>query len=102
MALDFSGQNLRGRNFKGQDLTGANFSYADIRGANFSNAILVNTNFRSTIAGLQKRWLFILVIISFFLAAISAGIAIVTALEMSAYAFVLCSRSQVCRGVENS
>ncbi|MGI0492717.1 pentapeptide repeat-containing protein [Alkalinema pantanalense CENA528] len=89
MTLDFSGQNLRGHNFKGQDLTGANFSYADIRGANFSNAILVNTNFRSTIAGLQKRWLFILVIISFFLAAISAGIAIVTALEMLAYAFVL-------------
>lgn len=37
--MDFSGQNLRGRNFKGRkDLADANFSYADIRGANFTNA----------------------------------------------------------------
>ncbi|MEH2029561.1 MAG: pentapeptide repeat-containing protein [Nostoc sp.] len=57
MALDFSGQNLRGRNFKGrQDLAGANFSYADIRGANFTNANLTGANFSHVKAGLQRRW----------------------------------------------
>ena len=54
--MDFSGQNLRGRNFRGQDLTGANFSHADIRGANFSNAILREANFTGAKAGLQRRW----------------------------------------------
>ncbi|MEH2256875.1 pentapeptide repeat-containing protein [Nostoc sp.] len=55
MALDFSGQNLRGRNFKGrQDLAGANFSYADIRGANFTNANLTGANFSHAKAGLQQ------------------------------------------------
>ncbi|MBN3893043.1 MAG: pentapeptide repeat-containing protein [Nostoc sp. JL31] len=57
MALDFSGQNLRGRNFKGrQDLVGANFSYADIRGANFTNANLTGANFSHAKAGLQRYW----------------------------------------------
>ncbi|MEH2365551.1 pentapeptide repeat-containing protein [Nostoc sp.] len=57
MALDFSGQNLRGRNFKGrQDLAGANFSYADIRGANFTNVNLTGANFRHIKAGLQQPW----------------------------------------------
>ncbi|MCW5315041.1 pentapeptide repeat-containing protein [Nostoc sp. KVJ3] len=57
MALDFSGQNLRGRNFKGrQDLAGANFSYADIRGANFTNVNLTRANFSYAKAGLQRRW----------------------------------------------
>ena len=54
--MDFSGQNLRGRNFRGQDLTGANFSHADIRGANFSNAILRGASFTGAKAGLQRRW----------------------------------------------
>jgi uncharacterized protein YjbI with pentapeptide repeats len=45
MQLDFSGQNLQGRNFKGQNLLGANFSYSDIRGANFTNANLTKANF---------------------------------------------------------
>ncbi|MEH2287384.1 pentapeptide repeat-containing protein [Nostoc sp.] len=68
MALDFSGQNLRGRNFKGrQDLAGANFSYADIRGANFTNANLRGTNFSHTKAGLQRRWAIFLVFVSLLL-----------------------------------
>ncbi|MBG1241915.1 pentapeptide repeat-containing protein [Nostoc sp. NZL] len=46
MALDFSGQNLRGRNFKGrQDLVGANFSDAHIQGANFNGANLTGATF---------------------------------------------------------
>jgi uncharacterized protein YjbI with pentapeptide repeats len=57
MALDFSGQNLRGRNFKGRkDLVGANFSYADIRGANFTNVNLRKANFSHAKAGLQSHW----------------------------------------------
>ncbi|MEH2209022.1 pentapeptide repeat-containing protein [Nostoc sp.] len=71
MALDFSGQNLRGRNFKGQDLAGANFSYADIRGANFTKANLTGTNFSHAKAGLQRRWVISLVIISFLLSGLS-------------------------------
>nr|MDZ8049181.1 pentapeptide repeat-containing protein [Nostoc sp. DedQUE02] len=71
MALDFSGENLRGRNFKGQDLAGANFSYADIRGANFANANLTGANFSHAKAGLQRRWAIGLVIISFLLSGLS-------------------------------
>ncbi|WP_244919207.1 pentapeptide repeat-containing protein [Nostoc commune] len=72
IALDFFGQNLRGRNFKGrQDLAGANFSYADIRGANFTNANLTRANFSHAKAGLQRRWAIGLVIISFLLSGLS-------------------------------
>ncbi|MDZ8138235.1 MAG: pentapeptide repeat-containing protein [Nostoc sp. DedQUE04] len=71
MALDFSGQNLRGRNFKGHNLAGANFIYADIRGANFSGANLTGANFNHAKAGLQRRWAIALVIVSFFLSVLS-------------------------------
>ncbi|MEH2070039.1 MAG: pentapeptide repeat-containing protein [Nostoc sp.] len=72
MALDFSGQNLRGRNFKGRkDLTGANFSYADIRGANFSGANLTGASFSHATAGLQKRWAIFLVLVSWLLSGVS-------------------------------
>ncbi|MEH1911520.1 MAG: pentapeptide repeat-containing protein [Nostoc sp.] len=72
MALDFSGQNLRGRNFKGrQDLAGANFSYADIRGANFTNANLTGANFSYAKAGLQRRWAIFLVLVSWVLSGFS-------------------------------
>ncbi|HEY9741228.1 MAG TPA: pentapeptide repeat-containing protein [Coleofasciculaceae cyanobacterium] len=71
MPQDFSGQNLRGRAFSGLDLTGANFSYADIRGANFTNAILKGANFSYAKAGLKRRAVIGLLIISLTLAALS-------------------------------
>ncbi|MHC5718963.1 MAG: pentapeptide repeat-containing protein, partial [Nostoc sp.] len=78
MALDFSGQNLRGRNFKGRkDLAGANFSYADIRGANFTNANLRGANFSHAKAGLQRRWAIFLVLISWLLSGLSGFLWIV-------------------------
>ncbi|PAX53188.1 pentapeptide repeat-containing protein [Brunnivagina elsteri] len=55
-------KNFRGWNFKGKDLTGADFSGADIRGANFTNANLTGANFSNAKAGLQKRWVFGLMI----------------------------------------
>ena len=74
--MDFSGQNLRGRNFRGQDLTGANFSHADIRGANFSNAILKGANFTGAKAGLQRRWLIFQLIVSLLLSVIFNFVAV--------------------------
>ncbi|MGF1492142.1 MAG: pentapeptide repeat-containing protein [Microcoleaceae cyanobacterium] len=61
---DFRGENLRGQSFKGKDLSGADFSEADIRGTNFRGAILRGTKFVGAIAGLQKRWLAILLVLS--------------------------------------
>jgi hypothetical protein len=71
MPQDFSGQNLRGRSFKGQNLAGANFSYADIRSADFTSANLVGANFKGASSGLQRRWVIILVLVSWLLAGIS-------------------------------
>jgi len=71
MPEDFSGENLRGRSFKGEDLSGANFSGADIRGANFTSANLKDANFQNAQAGLQKRWVLILTLLSWLLSLIS-------------------------------
>lgn len=71
MPPDYSGQNLQGRSFKGQDLTGANFSQADIRGVDFTNAILKGADFTGAKAGLQKRWVIGLLIITLLLSALS-------------------------------
>ncbi|NEO74169.1 pentapeptide repeat-containing protein [Moorena sp. SIO3H5] len=61
---DFRRVNLRGQSFQGQNLSGADFSEADIRGANFKNAILIATQFCKAKAGLQKRWLTIVLLVS--------------------------------------
>ena len=74
MPLDFSGQNLRGRNFKGHDLTGANVSYADIRGANFTNTILKGANFTGAKAGIQRRWLIAQQVIAFGMSMLSGAL----------------------------
>jgi Pentapeptide repeats (8 copies) len=79
---NFSGANLRGVNFKGLDLSGANFSHADIRGANFSNTILRGANFTRVKAGLQKRWLICIVILSLDFSNNSCGIGVPPVFEI--------------------
>jgi uncharacterized protein YjbI with pentapeptide repeats len=71
MPQNFSGQNLRGRSFKGQNLEDADFSRADIRGTNFTGANLQGANFSKANAGLQKRWVIVIVGISWLLTGIS-------------------------------
>lgn len=64
---NFQRQNLRGANFKGQDLRGADFSGCRIQGANFSKANLTGAKFNQVKAGLQKRWVIILLLVAFIL-----------------------------------
>ncbi|WDD36095.1 pentapeptide repeat-containing protein (plasmid) [Nostoc sp. UHCC 0926] len=76
MPQNFSGQNLRGRSFKGQNLEGANFSGADIRGADFTRAVLREAKFVDSEAGLQRRWLFIQLILSLLLSVVLTSSAV--------------------------
>ncbi|NEO13650.1 MULTISPECIES: pentapeptide repeat-containing protein [unclassified Moorena] len=68
---DFRRENLRGQSFQGQDLSGADFSEADIRGASFKNAILRDTRFCKAKAGLQKRWVIVLLLLSWITSGVS-------------------------------
>ena len=87
MPPDYSGQNLRGRSFKGQNLTGANFSKADIRGANFTNAILKGVDFTGAKAGLQRRWVIGLLIITLLLSALSGFFSVIIGTFIASYIF---------------
>ncbi|NEQ83865.1 MAG: hypothetical protein F6K26_27890 [Moorea sp. SIO2I5] len=68
---DFRRLNLRGQSFQRQNLSGADFSEADIRGANFKNAILTGTNFCQAKAGLQKRWVTVILLVSLIVSGVS-------------------------------
>ncbi len=61
---NFQGVNLQGQFFKGKDLKGADFSGADIRSTNFKNANLQGVNFTRAKAGLQKRWVAFVLVMS--------------------------------------
>ncbi|WP_017718184.1 pentapeptide repeat-containing protein [Kamptonema formosum] len=75
MPVDFSGQNLQGRNFKNQDLTGANFAHSDIRGANFTGANLTGANLTGALAGVPRRQTAALAILPPLLASLSGLLA---------------------------
>lgn len=68
---DFSGQRLRGRSFRGQMLAGANFSKADLRGADFAHANLTGADFSQAQMGLQRRWVFVLIVPTLLLSVLS-------------------------------
>ena len=80
---DFRGESLRGGNFRGADLAGADFSGCDIRGTNFSRANLTGVKFAGAKAGLQKRWLMILLGLALVLIVVSSFFSLVAAYLVS-------------------
>ena len=80
---DFRGESLRGGNFRGTDLAEADFSGCDIRGANFSRANLTGVKFAEAKAGLQNRWVVILLGLALVLIVISSFFSVVAAYLVS-------------------
>lgn len=77
MTENYRRAKLRGKSFRGCNLSGVDFTGADIRGADFSGANLFGANFSHTTAGLQRRWAFLLIILTLILAALSGFLAAV-------------------------
>ncbi|NEQ58984.1 MAG: pentapeptide repeat-containing protein [Moorea sp. SIO4A1] len=68
---NFCCKNLRGQSFQEEDLSGADFSEADIRGANFKKANLTGTKFCKAKAGLQRRLVIVLLLLSWIISGLS-------------------------------
>lgn len=77
MTEDYRRAKLRGKSFRGRNLSGVDFSGADIRGADFSGANLVGANFSQTVAGLQRRWAVLLLMLTLILAVLAGFLAAV-------------------------
>ena len=80
---EFQRFNLRGLSFEGENLPDADFSFADIRGTNFRGANLTGARFCGAKAGLQKRWVVVLLIGVFILVGISAILSVFTSYMIS-------------------
>lgn len=81
---NFQNTDLKFQSFEGEDLSEVDFSYADLRGVNFVNTTLRGAKFLHAKAGLTRRSMLFLIIISLLLAGFSgyaAGINSVIAID---------------------
>lgn len=85
-SLSFANQDLRDRSFKGKNLVGADFSGADIRGCNFCRAQLKAANFANVRAGKSPRQSAIASMISFVMALMFAGTAMIATILLLTFA----------------
>jgi len=94
-SLSFANQDLRDRSFKGKNLIGADFSGADIRGCNFCCSQLKAANFANVRAGKSQRQTAIASIVSFVMALMFAGTAMIASILLIAFiiAFIFGSTS---------
>ena len=74
----YKDKNLKVISLENKDLSSENFNQARIQSTLFTNAILIAANFIGVKTGLQKRWLFILIFISFLLSGLSGFFSILT------------------------
>lgn len=65
---NFSDKDVRGRDYRGMDLSRVSFRRAKIAGADFTDANLQGADFCGVRAGLQLKWIFILIGFALFIA----------------------------------
>jgi uncharacterized protein YjbI with pentapeptide repeats len=85
-SLNFANQDLRDRSFKSRNLVGADFSGADIRGCNFYRSQLKAANFANVRAGTSQRQTTIAGIVTFVMALMFAGTAMIATILMICFA----------------